>query len=611
MRRRDFLKYGSAGLAGVTVGGLTRMPIFRIGEALAASTTAWKFGVMGDTQWTQHSSSSSSETIAQDPEMLNPNSVAVSIINQVDAQFVKQGVKFVIQVGDLTDCGTTAAIQTRALAAQNNLYPHHIGFFPLRGNHETYGGGYGDLNKYAIPAIQKYFPQTQGIGTTWSAHNFNSSNPTDPTTNKPTTELQGISYSFDYGSKGNNARFLILDCWATQNTNPQSAGTPEGTNNADGYAYGYTINQQQAWISSRLNQLTRGTEHAFVFTHQPLLAEDHQDTIFSGYTYANPTWQNAFYASLVNNGVKYYISGHDHMHQRSIIASPDGKSQVEELICASCSSKFYTPKSLTDSGWVDPTSTTNQKTRETSISQELYTVGFYIFTVEGPTVTVDYYSDPDGNWYSDASYPDAASGPGTLVTPYFNFVKKETWGYSVAATGVSSFLLAQGGLSAKITFGTTTAQVSKEGFSTPATDYTLRPLTKNVEAWWAPKKSLKNAAALSDVLTLVGAASTAIIQDHNTQISPNANDPVVVIMSYSGTLGSNEQPVLCSMDDEGNWVNAVSLNYGGTPAASPVTGPWSAAGNYGLGSWGFDTASKTAWAVVDHDSDFAVIELAG
>ena len=96
----------------------------------------------------------------------------------------------------------------------------------------------------------------------------------------------------------------------------------------------------------QLNIQTRGTDHAFVFTHQPLMAEDHQDTIFSGYTNANPAWQNAFYSCLVTNGVRYYISGHDHMHQRSIIPSPDGASKVEELICASCSSKFYTPEHL-------------------------------------------------------------------------------------------------------------------------------------------------------------------------------------------------------------------------------------------------------------------------
>jgi len=34
-----------------------------------------------------------------------------------------------------------------------------------------------------------------------------------------------------------------------------------------------------------------------------------------------------------------------------------------------------------------------QKTRETPVAQELYTVGYYIFTVDGPNMTVDFYSD--------------------------------------------------------------------------------------------------------------------------------------------------------------------------------------------------------------------------
>ncbi len=392
MRRRDFLKYGSTGVAGLVLGGMTRTPLFRIGSVFACSENAWKFGVMGDTQWTMHPSNSSTETTDQDPSGLNPNSVAVSIINQVDAQFVNHGVKFVIQVGDLTDCGTTAGIVTRALAAQTNLYPNDIGFFPIRGNHETYGGEYGDLNLYAIPAIQANFPQTRGLGTTWDAFNFNS--PTNIS-----SDLDGVSYSFDFGGRGSSARFLMLDTWATQLSNPQSSSATTGTVNADGYSYGYTVQQQQAWINQRLNIRSRGTEHAFVFTHQPLMAESHQDTMFSGYTNANPAWQNAYYASVMNNGVRYCIAGHDHMHQRSIIASPDGKSNLQELICASCSNKFYVPTALNDTYWF------NQKPRETSDSQELYTVGFYIFTVDGPLVTVDFYSDDNGQWQSNASYP--------------------------------------------------------------------------------------------------------------------------------------------------------------------------------------------------------------
>jgi len=123
MKRRDFLKFGSAGLAGVALGGLTRMPLVRIGNVFAASQNAWKFGVMGDTQWTEHTTDPGNQAMTDysiDPAGDNPYSVAVSIINQIDAQFIQHGVAFVIQAGDLTDCGTDRAIAARALAAQTN-----------------------------------------------------------------------------------------------------------------------------------------------------------------------------------------------------------------------------------------------------------------------------------------------------------------------------------------------------------------------------------------------------------------------------------------------------------------------------------------------------------
>ncbi|HYA43675.1 MAG TPA: metallophosphoesterase [Syntrophobacteraceae bacterium] len=270
MRRRDFLKFGSAGLVGLTFGGLTRTPIFKIGKAFAQSgSSPWSFGVMGDTQWTTPGYA--------DPSGLNPNSVAASIIDQVNAQFINLGVKFVIEVGDLTDEGTDAGIVTRAQHCQG-LYNAGIGFFPIRGNHETYGGEYGPLNNYAIPAIQANFPQTQGLTSfnggpsvpqsPWDAYNFSSA--TD-SSGSPISDLQGIAYSFDYGASGNNARFLMLDFWATSNSNPQSTSAPTGTVNSDGYSYGYTVAQQQTWISNQLNSLTRGTEHAFVFVDRLIL----------------------------------------------------------------------------------------------------------------------------------------------------------------------------------------------------------------------------------------------------------------------------------------------------------------------------------------------------
>ena len=198
----------------------------------SASAEPWKFGVMSDTQWTTN-----------DPAGTNPNTVPVSIINQINQQFINAGVKFVIQVGDLTDIGEDINEVTRAAAAQP-LIDAGIGFFPMRGNHETYGTN----NNYAIPVFQSIYPQTMTgkftktnnkkykIGSDFSSPTFLS------------MDLAGMSYSFDYGDWGEDARFVIIDPWATPS---------KVDNNPDGYGYGYTINDQQPWISQPARQ-----EHA-------------------------------------------------------------------------------------------------------------------------------------------------------------------------------------------------------------------------------------------------------------------------------------------------------------------------------------------------------------
>jgi hypothetical protein len=534
----------------------------------------WSFGVMSDTQWT-----------TADPAGKNPNSVSVSIIKQINQQFINQGVKFVIQVGDLTDAGNDADIATRALAAQQ-LYLAGIGFFPMRGNHETYGS---PANSYGIPAVQSNFPQTRGLSNKFGATNFNS-----PTS--VSSDLNGMSYSFDYGTPGNSARFVIIDPWATPS---------KVDNNADGYAYGYTVNDQQAWISNRLDKGARGTEHAFVFSHQPLMAENHQDTMFSGYTNANPTWQNAFFASLQKNGAKYFISGHDHIHQRSIITSPNGAFKVQELICASNSSKFYTPKPI-----AIPPATDNwfgQKRAETSLSQERYTVGFYIFTIDGPRVTVDYYSDDHGNWQSDASYPNGASDLVNYplnITPTFNFVKKETWGYSLNG---QEFLVAQGETYTSIedSFETTVARILGGTNDSTAQDYNLRPLTKTLNTGWTDMDTWRNEFFqrwfkkpgfdfASNVLTLWGMADLG--SDHT--------DVYTLSMTYDGMPSYGKGDFGIATKDGGDkWVNAVDMNIGSS-VKKFVSGPWKAA--YGLGTYGIDLKANTAWAVIDYNGDFAV-----
>lgn len=59
---------------------------------------------------------------------------------------------------------------------------------------------------------------------------------------------------------------------------------------------------------------------------------------------------------------------------------------------------------------------------------------------------------------------------------------------------------------------------------------------------------------------------------------------------------------IATRDDRGNWVDAVDMNTGGTKKS--VSGPWNA--GYGLGTYGVDPETRTAWAVLNRTGDFAV-----
>ncbi|MBN1610779.1 MAG: metallophosphoesterase [Polyangiaceae bacterium] len=161
----------------------------------------WTFGVMSDTQWKAN----------LDGE--NPETVAVGIINQINAAFIEHDVEFVIQVGDLVDKETDSpngnssnrTMDTRAAAAQA-LYDAGIGFFPVRGNHEG--------SATAATELPVLFPQTSGTGpNVGKATHFTS----------PFELLAGLSYSFDY----KNARFVLVD----QFTRPDGSNYLGSSNN--------------------------------------------------------------------------------------------------------------------------------------------------------------------------------------------------------------------------------------------------------------------------------------------------------------------------------------------------------------------------------------------
>ncbi len=587
------------------------------------SERAWSFGVFGDTQWTlgnpdfvKHWEDIHSQDVWRpenivDPAGNNPEFVSASVASQIYEEFVdpddQYDIKFVIQVGDLTNWAGDDAIAV-ANDTAGVLYDAAIGYFPMRGNHETYG--YWGLNRdpkltYCIPAFRANFPQTRGEGETFGARNFSS-----PVIDEDKGNwLRGMSYSFDYGYFWDSARFLIIDPWPT--------GDYSTENNM-----GHGIGEQQSWIDERLDVKRRRTAHAFVFSHQPLMGQNHGDTAFGDNVYRFLEDQKEFYKSLQENRVGYYISGHDHIYQRSVITSPDeganpdlnGEYSVEALIAQSASSKFYSPKPLNHSGFGDNSDQehTNQKHRETPVSQEMNNLGYYVYTIDGPRVTVDYYADADNGFLSDADYPY----DGSNITPDLNFVKKESWGYSLNG---KKFLVAQGehynvvrdrywGTRARIIAGINESEISDASTiiddngtpENPDDDSVVpapRPLTKVVSTGWT-SQVFKGHELYSDIFSLWGMAELGTDQTDLYVLSMRHDFPRDMLGGKAGISALNAQ---------GEWVNAVTLNIGedNNPRPNPVFGPYNPS-KHVLGDWGVDPKTKSAWAVLDYNADFAI-----
>jgi hypothetical protein len=554
------------------------------GSALAEP---WKFGVMCDTQW------------PNSPDGKNPN-VAVNVIRHLNQEFINKGVKFVVQVGDLTDTAGTnnVNLDIRATFAQD-LYNAGIGFYPLRGNHES--------GASAAVRFQQIFPQTQTgvnnqtpnmVSTTIYGPQENTNGTfTIGTTFASEPGLEGLTYSFDY----DNARFVLIDQFTK----------PDGTSHSN-------LNATDVdWVGTQLSTRPANT-HAFVFAHKGLITENHNDNLFGSNPDASSTvtnLTNSFMSYLQNNGVRYHMGGHDHMHNRAIVTSPDGLSEVQNIIAASNSYKFYIPPTMTTFN------TQTWRSRETQVSQELFTVGYYIFTVDGPKVTVDYYAMPNGcNGDCDQTYD---------VIPYYNpsdgtgvpFTRHETFGYSLNGKDI---LVPQGGsyvltddtgkavANGETGYISTTAAILGGTNSSTGKDYNNRALTKAVDTGWAPKD---NAVLASDILTLWGMADSLATNFtdannsnyHYLYVVPNTTltDTYALSMTYDPDLPEhlgNGGFGIATKDAHGNWINAVDMNFGGTK--SFVMGPWKE--GYALGTYGVDPSTKTAWAVINYNASFAV-----
>ncbi|WP_321495947.1 metallophosphoesterase [uncultured Desulfobacter sp.] len=550
MDRRQFLKYSGAGLAGLGLSTLN-VPFFRLGKASAAiSSNAWCFGVMSDTQWKPDNESTGGE-----------NTCATGIIDALNQQFIKHNCKYVIQVGDLVDkdrytdsIDGSHNLATHA-AHRQALYDAGIGFYPLRGNHES--------SQEAANEFVALWPQTQGIGDNVNgATNFVKSD---------ISALEGLTYSFDY----ENVRCVMIDQFVRK----------DGSNYDGTTSYVNNMVDQVDWVNNMVSSRPNDY-HAFVLSHKNLIGGNHKDNLFGNDLTSNADSRDVFLQSLDTYNVGAHISGHDHMHHRSLVSDASGSYKVQQLITSSNSYKFYTPRTGDDG-------------RETMLQEELYTIGYYIFTVEGPRVTVDFYSSSTGADYASVSLRSYTEQP---------FYLRERFGYSLNG---ARFEVAQGESYTGIadSYNNTTAQILGGTNTNDETDLVGRALVKTVNTGWADGDLVNDAA--SDIFTLWGLVDNLSLYDEElTGALPDADESQVTD-TYALSISYNPKKIRTSLllrgrfciaarNEEDAWVNAVDLNDGGTKTF--VRGAYKS--TYGLGTYGVDPYTKTVWAVLNHENDF-------
>jgi len=553
------------------------------GCALLAHAEPWKFGIMGDTQW------------KGDADSLNPNTVAAGIINQVNKEMVKHGVKFVVAVGDLADqsgesedgnvskdSGQKLAkfIDTRALYAQE-LYNNGIGFFPLRGNH--------DASNYVAQRFLRDFPQAlTGVQNSLPEDSLDASAWIDSSHIHPVHRAAGAqsftigssftspSGSLSYAFQAHNATFILLD----QFYYTDSVAVP--------------VTAQQNWIDSVLSHRPAGT-HAFVFGHKGLVMGDHTDNLISDTSNGNAAGINAFIGSLQTNNARFYFSGHDHMHEYSLVKNTTGTASVHQLTAASESYKFYTPFTDTSANDSSKSASSNLSlygiVRQIPAAQELYVVGYYVVTVDSANVAVDFYSVNAG----------ASKAKGSITTtPALtgNWRWRTRFGNSLSG---KEFVINQGDAFTAVadTFSGTSVKILGGINTAKDTNLQGRHLRKFVNTGWSSADTLKGQA--SRILSLWGLEAT---------LGSDTTAPFAISLSYDSTKAVKDSLLagkvqLLSRDTLGTWSLA---------AARSKTTPTFAARAWTntdtLGAYGVDVATHTLWAVVNHGGDYAVANIA-
>ncbi len=104
----------------------------------------------------------------------------------------------------------------------------------------------------------------------------------------------------------------------------------------------------------------------------------------------------------------------------------------------------------------------------------------------------------------------------------------------------------------------------------------------------------------SNILTLWGMTSGGL----TSNVASSQTDPLRALHERrQGPRRFNGLGILVAKDANGHWVNAVDLNTGAQTKRF-ILGP--ELPSDGLGTYGIDPTTRTAWAVIDYNGSYAV-----
>lgn len=285
-----------------------------------ASSTSWKFAVLGD-----------SKAIASDDNGLG---VASNTLKMLVNDIINQRVDLVVFPGDMTGGASNPSRLGQEYSswksAMSPLRAAGIPVYTIRGNHE-------------------YEPSVGGAGSTYLTYFQLPRGATSPD--------GGYTYSFTH----KNARFIGFD---------QYIGRKKSFDDRLFSPHSNEGQMMKSWVTSQINSSTSPLN--FVFAHEMLFpSKTHHDCMAN-----DPDSRDALIAALgAHNGT--YLCAHDHMYLHG--TARDGWGQaVPELIAGTAGGGNYDYEPTNATGYTGPDTFTVNKVLGNS-SKPYY--GYVLITV--------------------------------------------------------------------------------------------------------------------------------------------------------------------------------------------------------------------------------------